>query len=31
MKEEEINLVPIEVDISEIDKLTGLPKHNDLL
>ena len=31
MKEEDINLVPVEVDVSEIDKLTGIPKHNDIL
>ena len=31
MKEEDINLVPEDVDISEIEKLTGQPKHNDIL
>ena len=31
MKEEDINLVPEDIDIAEIDKLTGLPKHNDTL
>jgi len=31
MKEEDINLVPEEVDLAEIDKLTGLPKSNDLI
>ena len=28
MKDEEINLVPENVDVSEIDKLTGVPKSN---
>lgn len=31
MKEEDINIVPEDVDISEIDKLTGIPKPNDIL
>lgn len=31
MKDEDINLVPEDVDVSEIDKLTGVPKHNDIL
>lgn len=31
MKEEDINLVPEDVDISEIDKLTGIPKSNDII
>lgn len=31
MKEEDINLVPEDIDIAEIDKLTGLPKPNDTL
>lgn len=30
MKEEDINLVAENVDISEIDKLTGIPKTNDI-
>jgi hypothetical protein len=29
MKEEDINLLPENVDVSEIDKLTGIPKAND--
>ena len=29
MKEEDINVLPEDVDVSEIDKLTGLPKPND--
>lgn len=29
MKEEDINAVPEDVDLNEIDKLTGVPKHND--
>lgn len=29
MKEEDINLVPENVDVSEIDKLTANPKPND--
>ena len=31
MKEEEINLVPEDQDISELDKLTGLPSRKDTL
>lgn len=31
MKEEDINLVAENVDVNEIDKLTGLPKPNDLI
>lgn len=31
MKEEDINLVAESVDLNEIDKLTGVPKPNDLL
>jgi hypothetical protein len=31
MKEEDINLVPENQDISEIDKLTGIPHRNDAL
>lgn len=31
MKEEDINLVAENVDISEIDKLTGIPKPNDII
>ena len=31
MKEEDINLVPEDVDLAEIDKLTGTPKSNDLI
>jgi len=31
MKEEDINLVAENVDVNEIDKLTGLPKANDIL
>lgn len=31
MKEEDINVMPEDTDISEIDKLTGLPKANDTL
>jgi hypothetical protein len=31
MKEEDINLVPEDVDLNEIDKLTGIPKANDLI
>jgi hypothetical protein len=31
MKEEDINLVAENVDLNEIDKLTGLPKPNDIL
>lgn len=30
MKDEEINLVPENMDISEIDKLTALPKGNGI-
>jgi hypothetical protein len=28
MKEEQITLVPEDIDVAEIDKLTGLPKNN---
>jgi hypothetical protein len=28
MKEEDINLLPENTDVSEIDKLTGIPKTN---
>jgi hypothetical protein len=31
MKEEDINLLPEDVDVAEIDKLTGLPKPKDNL
>ena len=31
MKEEDINLVAENVDVTEIDKLTGIPKHNDII
>lgn len=31
MKEEDINLAPEDVDLAEIDKLTGTPKSNDLV
>lgn len=31
MKEEDINVVPEDVDLAEIDKLTGLPKQNDIV
>lgn len=31
MKEEDINVVPEDVDLAEIDKLTGIPKQNDLV
>ena len=31
MKEEDINLVPESQDISEIDKLTGIPHRKDVL
>ena len=31
MKEEDINIVPEDVDLAEIDKLTGTPKANDLV
>lgn len=31
MKEEDINVVSEDVDINEIDKLTGLPKYNDII
>jgi len=31
MKEEDINLLPENTDVSEIDKLTGIPKTNDNL
>ena len=28
IKEEDINMVPESTDVSEIDKLTGIPKNN---
>ena len=28
IKEEDINMVPENTDVSEIDKLTGIPKNN---
>lgn len=28
MKDEDINLLPENLDVAEIDKLTGIPKHN---
>ena len=31
LKEEDINLAPEDMDVAEIDKLTGLPRHNDLV
>ncbi len=31
MKDEDINLVAENVDVAEIDKLTGLPKPTDLI
>lgn len=31
IKEEDINMVPENTDVSEIDKLTGMPKNNDQL
>ena len=31
MKEEDINLVPEDIDLNEIDKLTGIPKSNDII
>ena len=31
MKEEDINLVAENVDVNEIDKLTGIPKANDMI
>ena len=31
MKEEDINALPDDVDVTEIDKLTGIPKSNDNL
>jgi hypothetical protein len=31
MKEEDINLVAENLDVNEIDKLTGIPKVNDIL
>lgn len=31
MKEEDINLVAENVDVNEIDKLTGIPKSNDII
>lgn len=31
MKEEDINAVPEDVDLAEVDKLTGLPKANDIV
>ena len=30
MKEEDINVVADDVDVTEIDKLTGVPKGNDI-
>ena len=29
IKEEEINMIPEDTDVSEIDKLTGVPKQGD--
>lgn len=31
MKEEDINVLPEDVDVNEIDKLTGVPKPNDII
>ena len=31
MKEEDITLVPESEDISELDKITGMPHRNDIL
>jgi hypothetical protein len=31
MKEEDINLVAEDVNVNEIDKLTGIPKPNDII
>jgi hypothetical protein len=31
MKEEDINLLPEDIDLNEIDKLTGVPKSNDII
>jgi hypothetical protein len=31
MKEEDINALPEDVDVHEIDKLTGIPKSNDII
>ena len=31
MKEEDINVLPEDVDVHEIDKLTGIPKSNDII
>lgn len=31
MKEEDINLVAENVDVNEIDKMTGIPKANDIV
>lgn len=31
IKDEDINVVPENTDVSEIDKLTGVPKNNDQL
>lgn len=31
MKDEDINILPENTDVSEIDKLTGIPKPNDSL
>lgn len=31
MKEEDINMVPEDIDLAEIDKLTGIPKGNDIV
>jgi hypothetical protein len=30
MKEEDINILPENTDVSEIDKLTGIPKANGM-
>lgn len=31
MKEEDINIIPEDVNVNEIDKLTGNPKGNDII
>lgn len=31
MKEEDINIIPEDVNVNEIDKLTGIPKGNDII
>lgn len=31
MKEEDINVIAEDVDVNEIDKLTGQPKSNDII